>query len=89
MFRLGTVSPNEGDTVNRDWVMIGTFYLYNTSDTAIIADVESLTAGFDRNASLTGIYSSLVQSVDIDNNYTDQGDYWAATVPVEFRWVSS
>lgn len=89
VLRLGQISPNEQDVINRDWEMTATFYLYHTSDTAIIANAETLVAAFDRNAGLTGVYSSLVQSVDIDNNYTDQGDYWAAVIPVEFRWSSS
>lgn len=88
VFRMGSISPNEQDVINRDWQMVGTFYLYDISDTALLADVQTLVSAFDRKQSLTGIYSSLVQSVDIDVNYTDQGAFWSATVPVEFRWNS-
>jgi hypothetical protein len=88
VLRLGSITPNEPDLVNRDWSMNGTFYLFDTSDTAIIADVEAITSAYDRNAAMSGIYSSLVQSVDIDVNYTDQGALWNASVSVEFRWSS-
>lgn len=67
--------------------MTGTFYLFDTSDTAIIATTQTLVDAFDR-GTITGIDSSLVQSAEIDVNYTDQGALWSSSVPVEFRWTT-
>jgi hypothetical protein len=87
VFRLGTISPNEPTNLGRDWSMTGTFFLFDTSDSAITATAESVVNAFDRTP-ITGLYSSLVQSVDLDVNYTDQGALWSASIPVEFRWAS-
>lgn len=87
VLRLGVITPNEPTNLGRDWVMTGTFYLFDSSDSAIISTAEAVVDAFDRTP-ITGLYSSLVQQVDIDVNYTDQGALWSATVPVEFRWTS-
>jgi hypothetical protein len=87
VLRLSSITPNEPTTTYRDWQMTGTFYLFDISDTAIIATTQTLVDAFDRGV-ITGIDSSLVQSAEIDVNYTDQGALWSSSVPVEFRWTT-
>jgi hypothetical protein len=87
VLRFSRITPNEPTTTYRDWETTGTFYLFDVSDTAIIAKAQTLSDAFDRGV-ITGVDSSLVQSVEIDVNYTDQGALWSATVPVEFRWTT-
>ena len=84
---LSSITPNEPTTTYRDWQMTGTFYLFDVSDTAIIAKTQTLVDAFDR-GTITGIDSSLVQSAEIDVNYTDQSALWSSSVPVEFRWTT-
>jgi len=86
-YSFSDITPNEPDTLNRDWSVNMNFTAYSLTDDLAFAAADAIVLAYDRQP-ITGLYSSLVQSVSIQPHYGDQGAFWSASVGVEFRWQS-
>lgn len=84
-YTFSDITPNEPDTLNRDWSVNMSFTAYDLTDDLAFAAADAIVLAYDRQP-IAGLYSSLVQSVSIQPHYGDHGAFWSASVSVEFRW---
>jgi hypothetical protein len=86
VLRIGPVTPGEQDITNKDWEATATIVAYETTDTAILTLNDSIVNLFER-GSISGFYSSTVQSAEVDFNYGDQMAVWSSAVSVSLLWT--
>jgi hypothetical protein len=88
VFRLGTVSPGEQTTgPNRDWQTTLSFTGFAASDGAILTLVDDMVDLLERGNLGGGIYSCVVESVEVELNYGDQQTPWSAGISVGISWT--
>jgi hypothetical protein len=88
VMRIGSISAGEHALGEREWIVTATFYLFDVTDDRITTHVDRLTAAFDQ-SQIPNIFMALIQSAEIDMNYTTQGTFWQAKIDLSFHYTQT
>lgn len=84
--RFGAISVADPVLSERDFEASVSIVAYTSTDTELFPLIDMIVNTFDRTRYAGAVYSSLLQSVSFDVNYTDQGAFWSAEMSFALRW---
>lgn len=85
VMNVGTISPAELTTGDRDYEVSVTFVCYSATDTECLARMDRISAAFD-GVRFGVIYHSALASCSFDINFTDAAALWSSEMSFSIRW---
>ena len=86
VFRIGTISPGEGDLADRDYETTAQMIVFTNTDSDCLATMDTIADTFDRGR-MNDVYLTFINSATFDLNYADNASLWSAEFSVLLRWT--